>query len=220
MFKFRNHKSQNTISKFRNSNNQNISSITRNQSKEYYVDFISKVALPSFQKGNLEYISVLQSVFALNDAMDYQRAVADAYINLLAQSTVKQLIYIENHCRIYPAFYEWNESFMWKPCWENADMSRERFQQLSDEQYQAVLKLGTFHTDGYCRQICIAELSACEDSLPFFIFRMNDWVEAIRERSFQFSFFHKKQKQCGSETSYILEKHEVLNVLDYYNFEN
>lgn len=187
MFKFRNHKNQNMISKSRNSNNQNMSAMFQNKDKEYYVDFISKVALPSFQKGNFEYISVLQRVFALEDAKDYQLAVADAYIKLLSQSTVKQLIYIEDHCRRYPAFDEWNASFMWKPHWESVDMSRALFRQLSDEQYQAVLKLGTFHANGYCRQICITELSAYEDSLPFFIFRMNDWVEAIREKAFQFS---------------------------------
>lgn len=166
---------------------KNLNMKFQNTNIKYFLDFISKVALPSFQKGNIEYISVLQGVFALKDVKDYQLAVAVAYIDLLSQSTVKKLIYIEEHCRVYPAFDEWNESFTWKPCWESVDMSRAHFHHLSDEQYQAVLKLGTFHADGYCRQICITELSTYEDSLPFFIFRMNDWVEAIRERSFQFS---------------------------------
>ena len=173
--------------KFRQSKHQNETSVGQNQDKKYYLDFVSLVALPSLQKGNLEYLSVLQIIFAMADVKDYQLAVADAYIDLLSQSTVKQLIYIEEHCRIHPSFYEWNEPFMWKPRWESVDMSRAHFRHLSDEQYQAVLKLGTFHADGYCRQICITELSAYEDSLPFFIFRMNDWVKAIREKAFQFS---------------------------------
>ena len=59
---------------------KNLSMKFQNTNIKYLLDFISKVALPSFQKGNLEYISVLQRVFALEDARDYQLAVADAYI--------------------------------------------------------------------------------------------------------------------------------------------
>lgn len=171
--------------------------------KEYYIDFISKVALPSFQKGNLEYISILQRVFALNEAKGYQLAVADAYITLLSQSTVKQLLYIDENCRHYPDYYTWDASYIWKPHWENADMSRAHFHHLSDAQYIAALKLGTFQADGYCRQICMTELSLYEGTLPFFILRMNDWVEIIREKAFLFSC--TRLTKCGM--------HELLSAM-------
>ena len=181
--------------KFRKNNNQDTASASQNQAKEYYLDFISKVALPSFQEGNFEYAGVLQRVFTLDYAKDHQIAVANAYVHLLSQKTVKQLLHIEENFRHYPVFYEWREIDIWKPLWENTDMSRTHLQHLNDEQYQAVLKLGTFHANGYCRQICMTELSSYEDTLFFFILRMNDWVEVIREKAFLFSC--NRLKECN-----------------------
>lgn len=173
--------------KFRKNNNQDTASTSQNPAKEYYLDFISRVALPSLQEGNFEYASVLQRVFTLDYAKDQKIAVANAYVHLLSQKTVKQLLNIEENFRYYPNFYEWREIDMWKPLWENTNMSRTHLQHLSDKQYQAVLKFGTFHANGYCRQICMTELSSYEDTLFFFILRMNDWVEVIREKAFLFS---------------------------------
>ena len=181
--------------KFRQSKHQSETSVGQNQAREYYLDFISKVALPSLQEGNFEYTSILQRVFTLDDAKEHQIAVANAYVHLLSQKTVKQLLHIEEALRYSPVFYEWRVIDMWKPLWENTDMSRTHLQHLSNEQYKAVLKLGTFHANGYYRQICMTELSSYEDTLLFFILRMNDWVEVIREKAFIFSC--DRLKACG-----------------------
>ena len=159
---------------------------TEKQCILFFTDFVSNTALPAFLNGKLGWSSILQCAFALDDTWRCHIEIANAYTDLLSGSTVKKLLYIEENCRHYPDHYEW-DIHLWKPCWQNADMSRAHFHYLSDEQYLSVLKLGTFHADGYCRQICMEELSGYTDTLPFFILRMNDWVEAIRERAFLFA---------------------------------
>lgn len=165
------------------------------QKKENLTDFVSKIALPSFREGNLSYLSILHSVFALDKARHIQIEIADAYVSLLSQRTIKQFLYIEEHCRCYPMYYDWDASRIWKPCWSRVNLSRKHFRHLSDPQYLSVLKLGTFHTDGYCRQKCMEELSVYTDTLPFFILRMNDWVEEIREPAYTFA--GKRLETCG-----------------------
>lgn len=156
----------------------------KKQHKNYFLDFISKSALPSFRDGKIGYAVVLHSVFALDDEKQLHIEVANAYVGLLSQNTIKKLVYIEENCRCYVDYYGY-DSHSWRPDWKNTDMSRARFNYLSNEQYIAVLKLGTFHADGYCRQRCMEELCGYADTLPFFMLRMNDWVEEIREKAFE-----------------------------------
>lgn len=144
------------------------------------LDFISNTALPLFKEGKIEAICALQEAFAFEGEKEFHIEIAEAYVKLLAENTVKGLIYISENCRnsMYGYFdFKGND-------WKNTDMSRKRFEHLSCEQYIAVLKLGTFHSDGYCRQRCIEELAAYSGTLPFLVLRMNDWVKKIRNRAY------------------------------------
>lgn len=158
----------------------------KNPNGDFFMDFVSRTALPSFHNGNVNYSKILQGVFTFDNAQHYHIEVADAYTKLLSQSTIKQLLYIEENCRHYLDYYDWDTQLQTSG-WTNINMSRQRFRHLSDEQYLSVLKFGTFHADGYCRQKCMRELSAYANTLPFFVLRMNDWVEAIREEAFVFA---------------------------------
>lgn len=179
----------------------------KNPNKDYFMDFVSRIALPSFCEGKLSYARILQGVFIYDDALHYHIEAANAYTKLLAHCTAKQLISIEENCRHYLEYYDWDTSCLRTPVWTNINMSRQRFRHLSDTQYLSVLKLGTFHADGYCRQKCMRELSAYADTLPFFILRMNDWVEEIREEAFIFAY--KRLEVCD-----IHELASALPMLD------
>lgn len=154
------------------------------KAKKHFMVYASSVALPAFLDGNLYYARILQDVFALDNAEHYQIKIANAYEQLLSKSSLKNLIDIEESCRHWLWLYRNDIPRLWSPDWKTIDMSRGRFPHLSDTQYISVLKLGTFHADGYCRERCLEKLSIYPDTLLFFIRRMNDWVEPIRELAF------------------------------------
>lgn len=155
------------------------------------LDFISNTALTLFKEGKIEAICALQEAFAFEGEKKLHIQIAEDYVKLLAENTVKGLIYISENCRnsMYGYFdFKGND-------WKNTDMSRKCFGHLSCEQYIAVLKLGTFHSDGYCRQRCMEELAAYSGTLPFLVLRMNDWVEKIRDRAYVLAL--RQLERCG-----------------------
>lgn len=156
--------------------------LKKNKEQDYFLDYVSRVALPGLLEGKTEYISILQGVFTIQEAEHYHMEVAKAYENLLSGSTVKQLIRLEENSRRH-IDVEWNVPW-WGIEWSHADMSREKFSHLNDAQYMAVLKLGTFHANGYYRQTCMEALSDGSQTLCYFVLRLNDWVKEIREAAF------------------------------------
>lgn len=153
--------------------------LKKNKEQDYFLDYVSRVALPGFLEGRTEYISILQGVFTIQEAKHYHIEVAKAYENLLCHTMVKQLIRLEENCR-RRIDVEWNVPW-WGIEWNHTDMSRRKFSYLNDVQYMAVLKLGTFHANGYYRQTCMEALSDGSQTLCFFVLRLNDWVKEIRE---------------------------------------
>ena len=156
--------------------------LRRNKEQDYFLNYVSRVALPGFLEGKTEYISILQGVFAIQGARYFHIAVAKAYENLLRRTTVKQLIRLEENCRRH-IDVEWNVPW-WGIEWNHTNMSREKFSYLNDAQYMAVLKLGTFHANGYYRQTCMEALPDGSQTLCYLVLRLNDWVKEIREAAF------------------------------------
>lgn len=179
--------------------------------KKHFMVYASSVALPAFRDGNLYYTRILQGVFALDNENHYQIEIANAYEQLLSKSAIKDLINIEEDCRHWLWLYRDSIPKLWSPDWKKVDMSRERFPHLNDTQYISVLKLGTFHADGYCRERCLEKLSTYPDTLIFFIRRMNDWVEPIREKAFVLAC--KRIEVCDTkELFYAMSMLERLQI--------
>lgn len=61
-----------------------------------------------------------------------------------------------------------------------------------EEQYVAILCLGTSHSNGYFRQSCMEELAQYEGSLLFLVMRLNDWVEEIRNCAYELVMYRIK----------------------------
>lgn len=129
--------------------------------------------------------------------------IAKANEELLRDISVKKLIWLSENFRngqceyIYidgcdKRLYERNYGRNYR---QGFNVSRRRFRYLTDSQYWATLKLGTFAGNGYYRQKCMERLQNAEGSLPFLILRMNDWVVPIRESAWQLS--QKRMRKCG-----------------------
>lgn len=132
--------------------------------QEQYLDYVSHIALPALKQGNVSYVNFLLRVFTIKDAKPYHIEIADLFVELLAHTSVKGLIRLDEECRCYPYdVYTLN--------WQDIDchsmLSHETLSYLSGEQYAAILRLGTFHSNGYFRQMCMEKLAQYPDNLPF-----------------------------------------------------
>lgn len=147
-----------------------------------YLDYINNVALPEFHKGNTVYCNILQGAFAFPKEKDLQIKVAAAYDELLSRISSKRLIRLSEEARKF--FYDERRKYWYELDWKSIDLSRRRLSHLTDDQYSAVLKMGTFMSDGYYRQQCVERLNGFAGALPYFILRLNDWVVQVRECAF------------------------------------
>lgn len=185
--------------KFIRSNNdtQGYSAIIPKGEKERFLSYASQYAYKGFMDGKPEYADELQKVFLFDDAQHLQWQVAQAFLEKLRTSNIKQLIRLSEESRKSICVY--GEEAYYCCCWENwknammqAHHYREKFSYLTDDQYVSVLCMGTFNSNGYYRQMCLKELKNCGlklhsevygmeiSPLSFYLLRVNDWVSEIR----------------------------------------
>ena len=147
-----------------------------------YLDYVSRTALPGVKEGNVVYLNSLQRIFTIREAKLYHMEVTDSFSKLLEGKNVKSLCQLDERCRGYSQYvWNWQERIDWK----TERLKRAEMPYLSDRQYRAALCVGSFHSDGYCRQNCVDELKVYESSLPFLMLRLNDWVSAVRGSAYE-----------------------------------
>lgn len=79
-------------------------------------------------------------------------------------------------------------SMEWNYDWEKISLIEKRkfFQEAkAHDLYAAVLKIGMQHPNGFFREQCIREAKEFPGMLPFFLLRMNDWVEPVRQAAWE-----------------------------------
>ena len=160
------------------------------QMEEKIISFIESKALIEFVEGNYSYLSVIYEVFAIEGATMCHKKVADKICRLLADISLKDLIKLSEKCRIRISAIIWNEvaeSINYKVRCYDFRFERDKFKHLTDDEYISILRLGTFHPNGFYRQMCMECLSSYKDNLPFYILRMNDWVSTIRPLAYELS---------------------------------
>lgn len=168
---------------------------TKEKDSKEFLSYLEKFVLPECKTGNLRFFDDAQSVFVIAADRQMQIDVAAANEALLRDISVKRVLWLSEH------FRNWNDSYYacsYDDKWKNRrkiNMSRDRFAHLTDCQYLATLKLGTFTGNGYYRQQCMERLRDAEGSLPFLILRMNDWVGPIREKAYKLS--QQRMQKCG-----------------------
>ena len=153
------------------------------------ISFITNDALKGFMEGRFSYLSLIFEAFTINDAIECHKEVAKKFCEFLSKISVKNLIKLSENCRSNFYFYEnavyQYEIASYKVEWKNFKFERNQFKYLSDEEYVSVLRLGTFHSNGFFRQMCMECLSEYKDNLPFYILRINDWVQTIRPLAYE-----------------------------------
>jgi len=160
----------------------------------HYLNYLSTVVIPEFSLDKLSSLGMLYTIFAVENNEHYQREAAEKLTEMLCSLTVKQLIWLSGNI----GWNDWHSSEVRLDIdWKNIDISRKHFKHLSAEQYSSILKLGTFHYNGYFREKCMEYAAEYEGSLPFLMLRVNDWVEVIRERAFL--LVQSRLKQCPPE---------------------
>lgn len=118
----------------------------------------------------------------------YAYEIAGTYTSQLADITPKQLIRMEERWRC-------DIDMAWNIEWQKVSIDRKQLSRLNNTEYLSVLKLGTFHGNGYYRQKCMEALASYEETLSFLVLRLNDWVSPIRESAF--SLVQKRLETCG-----------------------
>lgn len=137
----------------------------------------------SKELGNLRIIKVIKMIWNQGSKKNqenftiYAYEIVGTYTSQLADITPKQLIRMGERWRS-------DIDMAWNIDWRKVNIGRKQLSRLNDTEYLTVLKLGTFHGNGYYRQKCMEALASYEGTLSFIMLRLNDWVSSIRESAF------------------------------------
>lgn len=160
------------------------------QMEDRIVSFVESKALLEFVDGSYSYLSIVYEVFAIEEVTTCHKKVAGKIHRMVSDISVKDLIILSERCRTRMPEFFWNEgvdSVNYRIRCKNFKFDRDKFKYLTDEEYISILRLGTFHPNGFYRQMCMERLRAYKDNLPFYILRMNDWVSTIRPLAYELS---------------------------------
>jgi hypothetical protein len=130
-------------------------------------------AIAQLEKGNAKYLHSTYMVFA-TESQSLIRKGAKAIACLLKSYSMKKMIDLSEQFRQYT-------SLDWFVDWSKVELDFIRECCCSEEDYVYILIVGTFHPNGYYREKCLKELIKYENTLPYLILRMNDWVKIIRD---------------------------------------
>lgn len=184
------------------------------QTEKRFLEYVRETALPKLIAGDAVYGRILQRVFLkFPKEKQLQKEIAAAYENILEKISTKKLIRIsEVYRNQYDEWFVEDDAADW---WYNKPQ-KEDYPHLTVDEYNAVLKFGTFLEDGFDRQWCMEALEDAPGSLAFFFLRLNDWVGEIRESAFLLA--EKRLALCGADEFFfalpMLEKVAVCGRRD------
>lgn len=122
---------------------------------------------------------LLENFFYVNKKL--QKTIAQSLLQMLNSLSAKKWYTMSDACR-GSEYYSHSNYLMIRGV-SRADLTREKYPHLSDEEFAALLCIGTFHYNGYFREECLRKLADYNDHLRYFYIRMNDWVKEIRDAS-------------------------------------
>ncbi len=158
------------------------------------------------------YTSDFQRIFLLDGEKKLQKRIADIYLCKLKNSDIDEIIDFSYRCR--GGWYE-TDIFFWNESYKNASFSRSKFSHLNNEQYAAMLWVGCFDSNGYCRENCLNELGTSMAEfysdkhktrlsciMPLML-RMSDNVEIIEKKAFSLSVSAVKNADIKNFSIYL-----------------
>lgn len=141
---------------------------------------IIKQAVEELRQGKQNYLFVIYQALASHDkeTIDYAAVEIARYMRNL---NADRIIRLDECFRQYT-------SIEWIISWENVNIDLWEKSIRQREAYLWVLRLGTFHPNGYFREKCIVRLAEDNESLKFVLLRLNDWVKPVRESAEKAAF--------------------------------
>lgn len=130
-------------------------------------------AASEVRRGKQQFLPVVYQMLVSKDK-NVVRYAASEIAEYMQGLDSARIIRLDENFRQYSSM-EWNINWQkidlgfWKNCIE------------CREEYLWVLRLGTFHPNGYFREKCVWELAGETASIRFVILRLNDWVTEVRE---------------------------------------
>ena len=133
-------------------------------------------AIHKLETGDASYLKIAFFAMAFEDR-EIVRNAGHGIRKCLEHATVAQMIMLNERFRNYSSF---DSSIHWK----KIDIREKKTWFHSEQDYLYVLILGSFHSDGYFREICATELYHYPNTLGYLLLRLNDWVPSIRKNMF------------------------------------
>lgn len=159
-------------------------------------------ALEKLEAGEKAYLKIVYEAFALENREMVKRA-GHAIAVYLQDKTTKYMITLSERFREY-------SSLEWCIDWKRIDIREKKTWFATEKDYVYALVVGSFHPNGYFREICSKELYHYPNTLGFMLLRTNDWVKPIREEMFLLVL--KKIENCSvSELLFSVQHLEKLH---------
>lgn len=135
-----------------------------------------KADIAELEKGHENRLAVLYCALLSRDAVSADKA-ANTIHSYMESLDVPKLIRLSRQFREYT-------SMEWSIDWKHISLSDIRTSVSDWNAFLNILRLGTFHPNGYFREKCMWALKDDEASLPFIALRLNDWVKPVRDSAY------------------------------------
>ncbi len=170
-------------------------------------------AIEKLESGDKSYLKIVYEAFSLENRELVKKA-GHAIKAHLKDKTAKYMIALSERFREYT-------SLEWFVDWKTIDIRRKKTWFDSEKDYVYVLIAGSFHPNGYFREICSKELYYYPNTLGYMLLRANDWVEQIRKT--MFSLVLNKIENCSAAELFLAVQHmkklSRSSRIDYENIE-
>ena len=149
--------------------------------------------IAELEKGHENRLAVLYCALLSRDAASADMA-ANAIHTYMENLNAPKLIKLSRRFRE-------STSMEWFIDWKRIPLSDIRASVSDRNAYLSILRLGTFHPNGYFREKCMWALEEDEASLPFIALRLNDWVKPVRDSAYRIL----SQKLADAKTDTAIE---------------
>lgn len=123
--------------------------------------------------GKQNYLASIYQMLIIPDKECVQRAAFEIAQYMKGLNSRRLMILDEQ--------FRESTSMEWFINWDKILLSDLKDKIEEKENYLWVLRLGTFHPNGYFREKCMKELEGERHSLPYIMLRLNDWARPVRE---------------------------------------
>lgn len=184
-----------------------------NNSKSYSMEFENKIynAIEKLESGDESYLKIVYEAFSSENSEIVKKAGVALKAHLEGK-TAKYIITLSERFREY-------SSLEWSIAWSTIDITKKKAWFDSEKDYVYALIVGSFHPNGYFREICSRELYNYPNTLGYILIRTNDWVSQISDAMFLMAF--KKIENCSIEELFLsvqyMEKLSHSGRIDYEN---